>query len=83
MDIDGLFFPSIGKNRVPTLLANNRPLKAVVKSDFRYAHMGGVDVIFFLNQFLKAHPPTQESWYLALTPAFTAQWAGVLFRYDA
>jgi 3-oxoacyl-[acyl-carrier-protein] synthase III len=82
-DIDGLFFPSIGKNRVPTLLVNHRSLKPIVKSDFRQAHLGGVDVMLFLNQHLNDHPPAQKSWYLALTPAFTAQWGGILFRYDA
>jgi 3-oxoacyl-[acyl-carrier-protein] synthase III len=82
-EIEGLFFPSIGKNRVPTLLTNYRSLKPIVKSDFRYAHMGGVDVMLFLDQHLKAHPPVEKSWYLALTPAFTAQWGGILFRYEA
>ena len=80
-DISALFFPSIGKNRLPILLAAHPALKEKVKSDFRYAHLGGVDVLFFLDLYLKENLPTEESWYIAMTPAFTAQWAGVLLSY--
>ena len=81
-DLEALFFPSIGKNRIPVLLSDHRSLEAIVGSDFRYAHMGGVDVMLFLDQYIDVNPPTEKSWYLAMTPAFTAQWGGVLLRYD-
>lgn len=81
-DIDAVLLPSIGKNRVPLLLAAHKGLKDKVKTDFRFAHMGGVDVLFFLSRHLDEGPPQGQRWYLALTPAFTAQWGGVLLRYD-
>ncbi|MBT4464707.1 MAG: hypothetical protein HOC60_08500, partial [Rhodospirillaceae bacterium] len=70
-DINAVLLPSIGKNRVPLLLAEHKSLRKKVASDFRYAHMGGVDVLFFLAQLLENTPPTKEAWYLAMTPAFT------------
>ncbi len=81
--IDGLFLPSIGANRVPHLLGKHKALRDKVQSDFRYAHMGGVDVMFFLDLYLKANPPRHGARYLVMTPAFTAQWGGLLLRYDA
>lgn len=82
-DIDGVFLPSIGKNRVPLLLAGHKSLKEKVRSDFSYSHMGGVDVLFFLDKYLKQNKPDGDGWYLAMTPAFTAQWGGLLIRYTA
>ncbi len=80
--LEGLFLPSIGANRVPHLLGKHKELREKVRSDFRFAHMGGVDVMFFLDQHLKAKPPQQGEWYMVMTPAFTAQWGGLLLRYD-
>ncbi|MHA1598072.1 MAG: hypothetical protein ACTSV1_05055 [Alphaproteobacteria bacterium] len=82
-DVDAVLLPSIGKNRVPLLLAGHKSLKEKVKTDFRFAHMGGVDVLFFLSRLLDKNPPSGESWYLAMTPAFTAQWGGLLLRHDS
>jgi|GEM_PF-1115408 3-oxoacyl-[acyl-carrier-protein] synthase III len=81
-DINAVLLPSFGRNRVPLLLAGHKALKDKVKSDFRFAHMGGVDVLFFLSRILNKNPPSNESWYLALTPAFTAQWGGLLLRHS-
>jgi 3-oxoacyl-[acyl-carrier-protein] synthase III len=82
-DIDAVFMPSIGANRIPHLLSVNEDLRAKVASDFRYAHMGGVDVMFFLDKHLRDHPPVKPARYLALTPAYTAQWGGVLLAYES
>ena len=51
-----------------------------VQTDFRYAHMGGVDPLFFLDLHLKANPPNSKAYYLAMTPAYTAQWGGLLLQ---
>lgn len=80
-DIEAVFIPSIGRNRVPLLFEARPELQDKIETDFRYAHMGGVDVMFFLNQHLKKTRPVGEKWYLALTPAFTAQWGGILIRH--
>jgi 3-oxoacyl-[acyl-carrier-protein] synthase III len=81
-DIDSVFLPSIGANRIPHLLSVHKDLRAKVASDFRYAHMGGVDVMFFLDRHLRAREPAGPAWYLALTPAYTAQWGGALLSYQ-
>ena len=81
-NIDALFMPSIGKNRMPFLLGDYPQLLGCLETDFRYAHMGGVDVMFFLQAYLEAHPPTENKWFLAMTPAFTAQWGGILVRHQ-
>lgn len=80
--LDALFLPSIGANRVPHLLGKHKLLREKVRSDFRFSHMGGVDVLFFLDQYLKSKSPQQGDRYLAMTPAFTAQWGGLLLGYD-
>ncbi|MDP6174130.1 MAG: hypothetical protein QGF09_08205, partial [Rhodospirillales bacterium] len=82
-DIAALFLPSIGKNRVPILLEDFPGLREKLGTDFRYAHMGGVDVMYFVHKHLAAGPPAQDEYYIALTPAFTAQWGGVLLNYQA
>ena len=79
-DIDAIFMPSIGANRVPHLLQTRKSLRAKVKSDFRYAHMGGVDALFFLDCHFKSDPPGNTANYLAMTPAYTAQWGGLLLQ---
>ncbi len=81
-DLDALLLPSIGANRVPHLLGRHKAFSEKVRSDFRYAHMGGVDVMFFLDQYLKDNPPQHDARYIVMTPAFTAQWGGLLLRYD-
>ena len=82
-DIDALFMPSIGKNRMPYLLAKRPRLLERLETDFRYAHMGGVDVLFFLNAYLEAHPQSGAKLFMAMTPAFTAQWGGLIVRLRA
>jgi 3-oxoacyl-[acyl-carrier-protein] synthase III len=79
-DIDAVFLPSFGRKRVPLLLEEHPMLIDRVASDFRCAHMGGVDVLYFLDSYQHASPPKPGSWSLALSPAFTAQWGGVLIR---
>lgn len=80
-DVDALFLPSIGRNRVPHLLSSMQALRAKVATDFRYGHMGGVDVMFFLDRHLRAEEPDGERRYLVLTPAYTAQWGGLALRF--
>ena len=80
-DIKSVFFPSIGKNRVRTLLEGFPEIMDKVGTDFKYPHMGGVDLMFFVNNYLNKKKPQQEEWYIALTPAFTAQWSGILLNY--
>lgn len=81
-DVSAVFLPSFGRKRVPLLLEEHRNLVNRVASDFRYAHMGGVDVVLFLDTFLTDSPPASKSWFLAMSPAFTAQWAGLALSYD-
>lgn len=81
-DVSAVFLPSFGRKRVPLLLEDHRNLIDHVASDFRYAHMGGVDVFLFLDKFLSETPPASKSWFLAMSPAFTAQWAGLMLSYD-
>ena len=79
-DIDALFLPSTGKNRVPILLSEHRDLLKRMKTDLRYAHFGGVDPIFSLYQYLDHETPPAKAWQIAASPAFAAQWAGLLLR---
>ena len=79
-DIDALFLPSFGRNRLSKLMAGLDTLRERVATDFRYGHMGGVDDILFLRRYLDRRPRDKESWLMAMTSAFTAQWAGVLLR---
>ena len=81
-DVSAVFLPSFGQKRVPLLLEDHRNLIERVASDFRYAHMGGVDVLFFLDTYLSETPPPSKCWLLILSPAFTAQWAGLVLSYD-
>jgi 3-oxoacyl-[acyl-carrier-protein] synthase III len=81
-DIDSVFLPSVGANRISHLFSVHKDLRAKVASDFRYAHMGGVDVMFFLDKHLRNQPPAGPAWYLAMTPAYTAQWGGLLLTYE-
>ena len=80
-DIEALFLPSIGANRVPHLLNAHKSLRDRVKSDFRYAHMGGVDVMYFLDRYLQQNLPVSPKHYIAMTPAYTSQWGGLLMEY--
>jgi len=77
-DVSAIFFPSVGRKRPRMLLSGHAGLRDKVASDFRYAHMGGVDVFLFLHHAIENNP--KDAWYLALSPAFTAQWGGVLMR---
>ena len=79
-EIEAVFLPSIGANRVPHLFQVRKNLRKKVKSDFRYAHMGGVDALFFLDRHLKHCLPDGPSSYIAITPAYTAQWGGLLLQ---
>jgi len=67
---------------LPLLLGRVPDLLDKVGTDFRFAHMGGVDTLFFLQKHLDTTPPKQTAWYLALTPGFTAQWGGVLLKFN-
>ncbi|MEE2997910.1 MAG: hypothetical protein VX700_12285 [Pseudomonadota bacterium] len=80
-DIDAVFLPSIGANRVPHLLGAQKDLRTRVKTDFRYAHMGGVDALFFLDLYLRAEAPPSTAHFIVMTPAYTAQWGGLLLDY--
>jgi 3-oxoacyl-[acyl-carrier-protein] synthase III len=79
-DIEALFLPSTGKNRVPILLSDHRDFLKRMKTDLRYAHFGGVDPIFSLHQHLDRGAPTAGTWQIVASPAFAAQWGGLLFR---
>ena len=46
-DIGAVFLPSFGRKRVPLLLEQHPELIDRVASDFRCAHLGGVDVLYF------------------------------------
>ncbi|MEO5345910.1 MAG: hypothetical protein H7834_05975 [Magnetococcus sp. YQC-9] len=81
--LSGVAMPSLGRNRLRFLLPADHPLRARVICDFRYAHMGAVDSLLFLQNHLEAQPQAvAPEWYIVLTPAFTAQWGGVLLRRD-
>ncbi|MDP7668114.1 MAG: hypothetical protein QF738_08660 [Rhodospirillales bacterium] len=80
-DVAALYLPSIGKARIPNLLGAGRPLMERVVCDVRHAHMGGVDNFLFMHEHMAKTPPADGAWPVSMTPAFTAQWAGVLFRY--
>ncbi len=80
-EINAVFLPSIGRRRIPHLLAKHPSLIDKVQTDFSYPHMGGVDIMLFLDNHIRQHPPIADSWYMAMTPAFTALWGGVLFRF--
>jgi 3-oxoacyl-[acyl-carrier-protein] synthase III len=77
-ELSGIFLPATGSSRFLSLVDNNPELIARIGTDFRRPHIGGVDVLFFLNEHLRAAAPGQ--WLAALSPAFTAQWAGLIFR---
>jgi 3-oxoacyl-[acyl-carrier-protein] synthase III len=79
-DVEALFLPSTGKNRIPVLLSDHRDLRNRMQTDLRYAHFGGVDPIFSLHQYLQRNAPRAETWQIVASPAFAAQWAGLLLR---
>ncbi|MBF0263586.1 MAG: hypothetical protein HQL97_17310, partial [Magnetococcales bacterium] len=77
--LNGVVLPSLGQNRLRVLLPADHPLRSRVICDFRHAHMGAVDAWLFLRDHLEQQPqPSGSAWYALLTPAFTAQWGGVL-----
>ncbi len=80
-DLEALFLPSTGQNRVKTLFAEDKALIQTLKTDFSYAHFGGVDPIFSLSAYLEQRPVEGEGLFAVLSPAFTAQWAGLLLEY--
>jgi 3-oxoacyl-[acyl-carrier-protein] synthase III len=79
-DIDAIFLPSTGKNRVPILFSEHRELLTRLQTDFRFAHFGGVDPIFSIWQYLERQQPRPGAWLMVASPAFAAQWGGLLFR---
>ena len=79
--LEALFLPSTGQNRVKTLFSEDRQFLETLKTDFSYAHFGGVDPIFSLSTYLDQRPLDGEGLFAALSPAFTAQWAGLLLEY--
>lgn len=81
-DIEAVFIPSVGRNRVKLLFEDYPTLAAKIESDFRFAHMGGVDLPFFFARYLKRRPAGGSGHVLLLSPAFTAQWGGVLLSYS-
>lgn len=82
-DIAAIGLPAFGRNRLRTLFRERRELQERVVTDFRYGHMGGVDPVYFLDRFRASGQAADGAWMLAMTAAFTAQWAGVLLRYRA
>lgn len=79
-DVKAVLFPSFGKNRVRMLLGRHKTLIDRVASDFRFAHMGGVDVLLFLDKLINSKATVEGDLILIVTPAFTAQWGGILVR---
>jgi len=79
-DIDAVFLPSTGKNRIPILFSEHRGLLKKVGTDFSYAHFGGVDPILSISQHLEQGAGRPGGWLLLISPAFTAQWGGLLLR---
>jgi 3-oxoacyl-[acyl-carrier-protein] synthase III len=79
-DIEALFLPSTGKNRIPILFSDHPELMSRLKTDFRHAHFGGVDPLFSIYQYLDSVKPTKGSWLMVAAPAFTAQWGALLLR---
>ena len=80
-EISALFLPSTGENRNGMLFEDREDLLTKLQTDFRYAHMGGTDVLLFLHQYLQKHTPSNGDAYLMLSPAYTAQWGGVMLQY--
>ncbi len=76
-DIEGILVPSTGKNRLPNLFKGKEDLIDKVKGDFSMAHMGGVDPFITLNNIYEEGVTGK---FIILSPAFTAQWAGVLLE---
>lgn len=79
--LEALFLPSTGQNRVKTLFSEDKPFLKTLKTDFSYAHFGGVDPIFSLSTYMQQRPVNSEGLFAVLSPAFTAQWAGLLLEY--
>ena len=79
-DIEAVFLPSTGKNRAPILFNDHPELFSRLNTEFKFAHFGGVDPIFSLHQYLERLAPPSGAWLLAASPAFTAQWGGLLMR---
>ena len=81
-DFDAVFVPSTGANRVSTLFGDHRNLEARLATDFSFPHTGGVDVMLFLDSHVRRQRPKDGGLFATLSPAFTAQWGGVAWRYD-
>ena len=79
-DISAIFVPSTGKNRAPILFSAHRALRDRLATDFRCGHLGGVDPILSLFQYLQGPTAADGAWMMALSPAFAAQWGGLLLR---
>ncbi|MBF0381179.1 MAG: hypothetical protein HQL69_09185 [Magnetococcales bacterium] len=80
-DLAGLAVPSLGQNRLQSLLGIRNPLQDKLIVDYRYGHMGAVDALLFLSKHLEQFKAADGEYFIALTPAYTAQWGGVLLRY--
>lgn len=79
-DLETLFLPSTGRNRAASLLGDDPVLLSRVGTDFSWPHLGGIDVFLFLDKYLRQRRPDGSGWYALLSPAFTAQWAGILLK---
>jgi 3-oxoacyl-[acyl-carrier-protein] synthase III len=82
-DIEGLVLPSTGLNRVPLLLSAHRALRSKLRTDFRMAHLGGVDALLALRDCVERGKVKDGAWLVVLSPAFTAQWGGLLLQHRA
>lgn len=80
-DIYSLHIPSTGKNRITGLLTKHRKLFKKIKTDFRCGHLGGVDSVLSLLQDWEREIPPHCALVILASPAFTAQWAGLLLKY--
>jgi 3-oxoacyl-[acyl-carrier-protein] synthase III len=79
-EIEAIFLPSTGRNRVPILFSEHQTLLKKLATDLRFAHFGGVDPIFSIHQYLNRGDLLPDAWLMVASPAFTAQWGGLLLR---
>jgi 3-oxoacyl-[acyl-carrier-protein] synthase III len=79
-DLNGIFLPSTGKNRLPMLFKTKEHLLKILCVNHALAHMGAVDLFWNLKNYIdKMKLPS--GYFAMLSPTFTAQWSGVLFSY--
>ncbi len=80
-DIASIYLPSTGKNRVPLLFGDHEILQKAVKIQFDSGHFGGVDMFRSIYLDIKTETPPSGTWCIAASPAFAAQWGGLLLRH--